>query len=84
MSSLSFRMTIAGIRHGYYRAGGDLLLAEAGGHSYRDAQPMSVVMISTGGTRRILIAIDRSNVWISGIEWVMLFRKSALIAVGWI
>lgn len=26
--------------------------------------------------------INRSNVWISGIEWVMLFRKSALIAVG--
>jgi glycosyltransferase involved in cell wall biosynthesis len=26
--------------------------------------------------------IDRSNVWISGIEWVMLFKKSALQAVG--
>jgi len=25
--------------------------------------------------------IDRSNVWFSGIEWVMLFRKSALQAV---
>jgi glycosyltransferase involved in cell wall biosynthesis len=25
--------------------------------------------------------IDRSNVWISGIEWVMLFKKSALQAV---
>jgi glycosyltransferase involved in cell wall biosynthesis len=26
--------------------------------------------------------IDRSNVWISGIEWVMLFKKSVLISVG--
>jgi glycosyltransferase involved in cell wall biosynthesis len=26
--------------------------------------------------------IDRSNVWISGIEWVMLFKKSALIALN--
>jgi glycosyltransferase involved in cell wall biosynthesis len=26
--------------------------------------------------------INRSNVWISGIEWVMLFRRSALNAVG--
>jgi glycosyltransferase involved in cell wall biosynthesis len=25
--------------------------------------------------------IDRSNVWISGIEWMMLFKKSALAAV---
>lgn len=27
-------------------------------------------------------AIDRSNVWISGIEWVMLFKKTALLAVN--
>jgi glycosyltransferase involved in cell wall biosynthesis len=26
--------------------------------------------------------IDRRNVWISGIEWVMLFKKSALVALG--
>lgn len=26
--------------------------------------------------------VDRSNVWISGIEWVMLFKKTALLAVG--
>ncbi len=26
--------------------------------------------------------IDRTNVWISGIEWVMLFKKSALAALG--
>jgi glycosyltransferase involved in cell wall biosynthesis len=26
--------------------------------------------------------IDRSNVWISGIEWMMMFRKTALLAVG--
>jgi glycosyltransferase involved in cell wall biosynthesis len=26
--------------------------------------------------------IDRSNVWISGIEWVMMFRKTALEAIG--
>lgn len=26
--------------------------------------------------------VTRSNVWISGIEWVMLFKKSALLAVG--
>lgn len=27
------------------------------------------------------LKIDRSNVWLSGIEWMMLFRKSALAAV---
>jgi len=26
-------------------------------------------------------SINRSNVWTSGIEWMMLFRKSALLAV---
>jgi glycosyltransferase involved in cell wall biosynthesis len=26
--------------------------------------------------------IDRTNVWISGIEWVMLFKKAALVALG--
>jgi glycosyltransferase involved in cell wall biosynthesis len=26
--------------------------------------------------------IDRANVWISGIEWVMLFKKSALLALN--
>ena len=26
--------------------------------------------------------ISRSNVWVSGIEWMMLFRKTALLAVG--
>lgn len=27
-------------------------------------------------------AVNRSNVWISGIEWVMLFRKNVLLAVN--
>jgi glycosyltransferase involved in cell wall biosynthesis len=27
-------------------------------------------------------AVDRANVWISGIEWVMLFKKTALVAVN--
>jgi glycosyltransferase involved in cell wall biosynthesis len=35
-----------------------------------------------GRYSRVAHVINRSNVWISGIEWVMLFKKSALRAVG--
>jgi glycosyltransferase involved in cell wall biosynthesis len=35
-----------------------------------------------GRYSRVPHNIDRSNVWISGIEWVMLFKKAALLAVN--
>lgn len=35
-----------------------------------------------GRYAQVAHSISRSNVWVSGIEWMMLFRKTALLAVG--
>ncbi len=51
---------------------GDVLTGRAADESGRDIN---------GRYSKAPHRVDRSNVWISGIEWVMLFRKSALQAV---
>jgi len=79
VSWLSFRTTTAGIRHGSCRAGIELMSSSKAdiltGRAANEADTTS-----TADIPRFPRAINRSNVWTSGIEWMMLFRKSALLA----